>query len=184
MARPREFDADQSLNGAMDVFWRQGYKATSLPELLTAMGLSRGSFYKAFTDKESVYLKALDQYDATVVTKTVQTLADCKGSRASDCLSLLFEPSTDATRGCFICNAMVELAPDNPKVAAKTEAMTNRLRSAIAGVLQRFPVGKGAGHKPETADLILHLYFGYQALGKTGKSSGNWQSRLAKMLGE
>ncbi len=184
MARPREFDMTAALNGAMEIFWRQGYKATNLPELLAAMGLSRGSFYKAFADKESVYLEALDHYDATVLTNSVAALRSCDDDRASACLALMFAPSETADRGCFICNAMVELAPDNPMVAERTEAMASRLRAAIQGVLERSPAKGISDQNPETADMILHLYFGHQALGKSGGQRGDWQSRLARMLGE
>ena len=82
MARPREFDPEKALKGATDIFWRQGYKATNLPDLLAAMGLTRGSFYKAFRDKESVYLQALDHYDRSVVTPTVNRLDMCYGDHA------------------------------------------------------------------------------------------------------
>ncbi len=67
MARPREFDIEEAVEGAMQIFWRQGYGATNLPDLLTAMGLTRGSFYKAFKDKRAVYLAALQRYDEQVI---------------------------------------------------------------------------------------------------------------------
>ena len=41
MARPREFDETHALAQACDLFWRQGYEATSLAALLDAMGLSK-----------------------------------------------------------------------------------------------------------------------------------------------
>ena len=81
--------------------------------------------------------------------------------------------------GCFICNAMVELAPSSPEVAAKTEAMAGRLRGAIAGVLERF----GAREVEETADLILHLYFGHQAMGRSSAPERDWTRRLGQLVG-
>ena len=69
MGRPREFDPDTAIAGAMQIFWRQGYKATNLPDLLAAMGLTRGSFYKAYGDKQAVFLEALDHYDREVVSR-------------------------------------------------------------------------------------------------------------------
>ncbi|MFK7941213.1 MAG: TetR/AcrR family transcriptional regulator [Roseovarius sp.] len=180
MGRPREFDADTALDGAMNVFWRQGFKATNLPDLLTAMGLTRGSFYKAFGDKESVYLQALDRYDRTTISAGVEMLETCELDTASACLSQLFAGAKDARRGCFLCNAIVELAPDHPKVADKARLMTDRLRGAIQSVLTRHGM---AAPGQSTADLILHLYFGHQALGKAGKSRDDWHGHLAMLLG-
>ncbi len=62
MARPREFDLNQVLEKAMDVFWKQGYHATSISDLTEAMGLLRGSVYAAFGDKHQLFLAALERY--------------------------------------------------------------------------------------------------------------------------
>ena len=184
MARVREFDTNRALEGAMEIFWRHGFKATNLPELLAAMGLTRGSFYKAFKDKESVYLKALDQYDKTVVKLALDMLENCKKPQASDCLTQIFMPSSNPERGCFICNAMVELAPDNPLVAAKANAMAERLKSGFVAVLERHNVGRSPEHRSELGDVLLHLYFGRQAMGKSGLGNTNWPMRLRHFLGE
>ena len=45
------------------VFWQKGYEDASLPDLLEGMGLTRGSLYKAFKDKKSLFLKVLERYD-------------------------------------------------------------------------------------------------------------------------
>ena len=184
MARPREFDLETALKGATDIFWRQGYRATNLPDLLCAMGLTRGSFYKAFRDKEGVYLRALDFYDAHVLSGTVAQLDACEGPSAWTCLAGLFEGTSEDRRGCFICNAMVELGPESPAVAARTAAMAGRLRDAILRVLERLGPARDARESAETADLILHLYFGHQAVGKAGRTEADWAGRLRHLLGE
>ncbi|MEM6962456.1 MAG: TetR/AcrR family transcriptional regulator [Myxococcota bacterium] len=173
-----------AIEGAMEIFWRQGFKATNLPELLEAMGLTRGSFYKAFSDKESVYLKALDHYDETVVSGTLAMLAACETPLASDCMQPMFAPSSTPERGCFICNAMVELAPDNPEVAAKTRAMAERLKGGLEAVLAARGVGRSSEHRSELGDVVLHLYFGHQAMGKSGEGNKDWRLRLQRILGE
>lgn len=179
MGRPREFEPQAAVRRAMEVFWRQGFKATSLPDLLEAMGLSRGSFYKAFGDKERLYLRALDHYDAELVSRTVARLGVCAAPTAAECLGMLFAPSGQADRGCFICNAMVELAPDHAQVAEKTRAMAGRLRGAMVDVLERHGHGERSN---DLADLVLHLYFGHQAMGKAGQPCGDWQARLDQLL--
>ncbi len=62
IGRPREFDADQALDRAMEVFWRRGYEAATLPELTLAMGINRPSLYAAFGNKEQLFEKCLDRY--------------------------------------------------------------------------------------------------------------------------
>lgn len=184
MSRPREFNMDTALAGAMDIFWRQGFAATNLPDLLDAMGLTRGSFYKAFTDKETAYLKALDFYDQAVVSATVKTLASCESETASACLALLFAPAQEPKRGCFICNAMVELAPVNHRVAVKANRMSNRLQDAIKARILKHRPDADPDWTAEAADVILHLYFGHQAMGKSGGLPGGWPGKLARLLGE
>jgi AcrR family transcriptional regulator len=60
--RPREFDPDDALDRALEVFWRKGYEGASLSELTGAMGINRPSLYAAFGNKEELFRKALDRY--------------------------------------------------------------------------------------------------------------------------
>ncbi|WP_201293185.1 TetR/AcrR family transcriptional regulator [Arthrobacter zhaoguopingii] len=60
--RPREFDVNQALERAVDVFWRQGYEGTTLEDLTTAMNISRPSLYAAFGNKEDTFRLAVGRY--------------------------------------------------------------------------------------------------------------------------
>ena len=60
--RPRSFDRDAALERAMEVFWRQGYEATSINDLTAAMGINPPSLYAAFGDKERLFLEAVERY--------------------------------------------------------------------------------------------------------------------------
>jgi len=60
--RPRTFDAEQALDRAVEVFWRQGYEGTSLTDLTTAMGVNRPSLYAVFGSKEDLFRKAFARY--------------------------------------------------------------------------------------------------------------------------
>ncbi len=60
--RTRQFDVDEALDRALEVFWARGYEGATLPELTRAMGINRPSLYAAFGNKEQLFHKALDRY--------------------------------------------------------------------------------------------------------------------------
>jgi len=63
MGRHREFDPDEALHVALQVFRRQGYEGTSISDLTDAMGITRPSLYAAFGNKEDLFRQALDLYE-------------------------------------------------------------------------------------------------------------------------
>src|ERR1700685_284816 len=64
VGRPREFDTDQALEQATELFWRKGYEGTSLSDLTDELGITRPSLYAAFGNKETLFRLALDRYEA------------------------------------------------------------------------------------------------------------------------
>lgn len=74
MARPKTFDHDQVLDRAVELFWRKGYEATSIQDLVEAMGIQRGSLYAAFGSKQDLFLAVLDRYGDVVVRKLLEIL--------------------------------------------------------------------------------------------------------------
>jgi AcrR family transcriptional regulator len=52
--RPRGFDKDEALEGAMHVFWRKGFEGASLNDLTAAMGIQPASLYQAFGNKRTL----------------------------------------------------------------------------------------------------------------------------------
>ena len=62
--RPREFELDAAVDDAIEVFRAHGYHGTSVQDLSEGTGLARGSLYKAFHDKRTLFLAALDHYTA------------------------------------------------------------------------------------------------------------------------
>src|SRR5947208_1855466 len=60
--RPRGFDADTTLDRAIEVFWRRGYEGASLGELTEAMGINKPSLYAAYGNKEELFRRAVARY--------------------------------------------------------------------------------------------------------------------------
>jgi AcrR family transcriptional regulator len=74
MARPKTFDPSVALEQAMEVFWLKGYEATSMQDLVVAMGINRASLYATFEDKRQLFLAAIAHYDDTVVRPAIAPL--------------------------------------------------------------------------------------------------------------
>lgn len=63
----KQFDPEQALQRARDLFWRRGYDGTGLTELEAELGIGRKSLYDTFGNKRALYLAALEQYGTSVI---------------------------------------------------------------------------------------------------------------------
>jgi len=76
MGRPKEFDPDEALCAALQVFWKHGYDGASLTELTDAMGITRPSLYATYGNKEELFRKVLDRYEQSHLCFVAEALAD------------------------------------------------------------------------------------------------------------
>src|ERR1044072_9106124 len=109
MARHKEFDRDEALQRAMEVFWWGGYEAASVGELVKHVGINSQSLYDTFGDKHALYLQALDRYREVEGRKMFEALERAgSGKRA---LRQVFESVVEAWlgggegRGCLVGDA-------------------------------------------------------------------------------
>jgi TetR/AcrR family transcriptional repressor of nem operon len=142
MARPREFDIDEALDAAMGAFWVRGYEATSLSDLMQAMGLQKGSIYKAFGDKHALFLSALQRYLDRMYEAHLEALADSSSPRAAiqAWLDRLIEAAPaegGSCRGCLAVNTLVELGPHDEQARRILEAHFERVRKLLTEQIRR-----------------------------------------------
>jgi TetR/AcrR family transcriptional repressor of nem operon len=71
VARTKEFDANEALARATDLFRRKGFVAASVDDLVAATGLSRSSLYGTFGTKEQLYLAVLARYRTEMMARLV-----------------------------------------------------------------------------------------------------------------
>ncbi len=171
MARPREFDTDTALAKAMNVFWEHGYADASLPDLLTGMELSRGSLYKAFKDKKSLFLKVLNNYDEQAVSDAVTLLTDSTQDGWGRIFALFgsIADTVDAgdRRGCLLCSAIAGPAAYDQEIAAFATKSLDRMRSAFVVALnEALPPAQVA----PLADLLVTQYVGMRIMSRTNAS--------------
>jgi TetR/AcrR family transcriptional regulator, transcriptional repressor for nem operon len=115
MPRNKAFQEDNALEKAMHVFWKKGYNATSMEDLVTAMGINRASLYDTFGDKKQLYMAALRQFQSDSQSQNSKILTQKSLSPKAQLTAILenqLEQSLqDAEqKGCMIANATAEMA--------------------------------------------------------------------------
>jgi TetR/AcrR family transcriptional regulator, transcriptional repressor for nem operon len=139
MARPRNFDEAQVLDGAVALFREHGYEGTSVPELTAKLGICRQSLYATFGDKRSLYLKALENYGRREIDGKL-ALLEAEGSPLENVRSLIRGFAAMATvcpsEGCLTVTAMVE-SRDDPEALTVVASQVERLELGISAALEQ-----------------------------------------------
>ena len=174
--RPRQFDIDKALDQAIRVFREHGYNATSIGDLISAMGLASGSIYKAFKDKRAVFLAAFDRYMSLRNDQLRQVADTTKGGRErlSDVLAFYVESSKgiEGRRGCLVVGSAVELAIVDREVAARVSGSLARNEASLADLIRQGQADKSIPSHvdPEaTARVMVYLTQGMRVVGKAGR---------------
>jgi len=135
MGRPREFSEEDALESGMQLFWTGGYHATSTRELETALDLGRQSVYNAFGDKEELYHSCILRYTETILTpRRIEVFSAGAGRREIvKYLAALVEflDTDPQRRGCFLFNALAELAGSDPFVLSEAQTYLTETRECI-----------------------------------------------------
>jgi TetR/AcrR family transcriptional regulator, transcriptional repressor for nem operon len=137
MARTKEFDPDVALRAALDLFWRQGYEATSLQDLVDHLGIGRASIYATFGSKDELYRQALKRYSGELGLRYLDLLSGPSPLAAVRELvaSVALEAITDP-KGCLITNTAVE-GPPIDGIEVLVDRGFNGLQAMLAGALVR-----------------------------------------------
>lgn len=154
MARQKEFDRADVLEKAMRVFWRHGYEATSVQDLVEATGINRGSMYDTFGDKRGLFQAAVQHYIVNVSSQRLENM-----SKAEDPLAGIrgyfdglidFSVGDGRELGCLITNSVVELAPHDPVIGETLRRSFARVEDIFYRILLR---AQQAGQLPPGRDI-------------------------------
>ncbi|OCX52550.1 TetR family transcriptional regulator [Mucilaginibacter sp. PPCGB 2223] len=141
MARTKDFDENEVLNKAVDLFWLKGYNATSMQDLVDGLGISRSSLYDTFGDKHTLFIKALETYQSN----NAGSICGITGSDqpAKQVIKQLLEYIAggllcdQANKGCFLVNAEVEVAPHDEQVSRMICQNDQQVEDAFYKVIKK-----------------------------------------------
>ena len=174
----KNFEPTEALDDAIAVFWENGYEGTSMSDLLSAMGINRGSFYDTFGGKREVLLEALNRYveqRGTVFAKSVE------GKSARDAIGGFFRQCTGRRKddhndwGCLAVNVALEVSPKDEDVQAVVNKAFAAHENEFRNIIQRgVETGELRSDLDSTgaAKALMAILFGIRVFSRSGATSG------------
>lgn len=189
MARTKEFNEDQALDKAIEIFWHKGYNGTSAQDLVTHLGLSRSSLYDTFGDKQKLFSMALQRYQKQgqdYVKNLLEETEDVKATLTVIFKQAVLESLEDRiTKGCFMVNSSVELAMHDEEIAR----IVNDNRQTMEEVfLKAVTKGQEAGqistkqNARTLARFIFNNYTGIRVLARSGEKDKQVYDDILKAI--
>ena len=157
MSRTADFDKEDIINKAMEVFWLKGFEGTTIKDLVSETGLLKGSLYNTFKSKENLFLLCLEKYgthsrtffykegDPRLYLKKFFTRLVQEGSKK------------DYVKGCLIMNSSMEMANLDSAPARKTKVLFSATEKNFENVVDAIIASSPAGTYPNKANLKNNL---------------------------
>jgi AcrR family transcriptional regulator len=184
--RPRSFDRTQALERALMAFWRKGFEATSMNDLVDAMGINSPSIYAAFGSKEALFGEAVQHYSAAYANGLLQALNDAPdassgiGAMLDAAAELFTRPNLPG--GCFVVSSIASNAPDGPETEQTLKQFRRERSEQIAERLAEDVLcGRLRDDTPvqELSDLYAAILQGLAQAARDGVG----KERLARLSG-
>ena len=180
MARPKEYDKEQVLRAATELFWKKGYHGTSLSELVTATKLNKQSMYQEFGNKSGLFQACLKYYQnlmgkkvRTILTKEPLSIANIKKLFK---IQLEYTASDDF-KGCLYVNSANEKVHLDSAARDYIDLFFNRLEGLFFDCLKD---NFSKSDAKDRATYCINLFAGIMTVGKTKQAKHN-NNRFLKL---
>ncbi|WP_145946428.1 TetR/AcrR family transcriptional regulator [Paenibacillus sp. Y412MC10] len=161
MARTKAFDTNEILHKAMNIFGNRGYEGTSLPDLITGLGIARQSIYDTYGTKWELFFAAVKHY---MDQKNQELRKHCEGpGTVVDKVELVFTTiikvlmDPEQRLQCFIISSAIEQAPHNEELAAYLQANTELSEQIFYTMLENAVTEGELGTEVNIRDLARFL---------------------------
>lgn len=162
MGRPKQFDRDEALALAMELFRRKGFTATSVDDIVHELKINRASLYDTFGDKRELFDEALERYSENSRKFVAEFFAGPGLLREK--FMAFFSGAIEAMKsgktmaGCLVANSTAELLPGDKKAAVFLGTHRDRIEAIFAAALEKaVAAGEITGEK-DIKSLAKYLY--------------------------
>lgn len=189
MARPAEFDRTDVLEKAMNVFWRTGYSATSVTDLVNATKLKPGSLYGAFQSKRGLFLEVIDTYAARSLNRVSSVMEDAETPLKG--IEQFFKCFCDDLandrlgKGCLMVNTMLELATEDDEIRERVGGYLSQVETYFTNALTQAQEQGLLDKQQSPEDLATYLMtniWGLRVLSSKRPDQSKYDAVIANML--
>lgn len=173
MVGARQFDEQEVIATALDVFWRKGLHDTSMQELAAATGVQRGSLYNAYGNKEAIFLRAFDQYAEQFLETAGKALSQGDpAARLRAFFDAIIANMTGGSppRGCLTTRTALDAAISSTAVRRRAQSLLSRLEQLIAEAINSTPNKSPAIDADRLARVVVTFTRGLAVMERAGYS--------------
>lgn len=175
--RPKIFDETEAIRKATEVFWKKGYEASSTEDLLTAMGIGKGSFYLQFKDgKKELFQRSLDLFSSDAMKRFNEKLSQAENKiefLRKYILSLADNTAEQKQKGCYLGNAIVEMSTVDPKTKEHAAELMRKLEQAFENIIRNAQKSNEIKNRMDARLLAKYLINVRNGIHVTMRSEGN-----------
>ncbi len=146
MPRTKQFDRQETLQKAVELFWTKGFHATSMQDIVDSLGINRASLYDTYGDKHTLFMEALTFYQQYEQEQLTQALNSQNNIRqfVEDLLARAVEESSldSAHKGCFLVNTSVDLGSQDEQA---NELITRNIEEFVNKFAKFFKEAQQSG---------------------------------------
>ena len=171
MAGVRQFDEQEVIAVALDVFWRKGLHDATMQDLAAATGVQRGSLYNAYGDKEAIFLRAFDQYAEQFLQASGKALAEGDAAaRLQNFLDMIVTNMTSGTpaRGCLTTRTALDVAISSDAVRERVQNVLSRLEQLVAKAISSASDRRPAVDAHRLARVVVTYTRGLAVMERAG----------------
>lgn len=139
MPRSKNYNEDFVLNSAMNVFWNNGYRATSIRLLEKEMEINQFSIYASFNNKKELFLKSIRKYREFVKQNVYKDLLkpDASLTELKNFLLSSGEAKNKSqyVKGCLVVNTAAEMGNKDLEIAKEIDLYYNFIREMMKEII-------------------------------------------------
>ena len=172
MVGARQFDDQEVIATALDVFWRKGLHDATMQDLATATGVQRGSLYNAYGGKETIFLRAFDKYAEEFLAMAGHAVAQgTAADRLHDFFKMVIANMTSGSppRGCLTTRIAIDASVSSITVRRRVQRLLSRLEQLVSDAISAAPPRRlSAADATRLARVVVTFTRGVAVMERAG----------------